>query len=481
MRRRAKTLKTILVPILIFSFLLSLGRPPAFALSTEEERAAGEEFLASVRRQLDLIQDDYANDYINNLGQYITGALENKPFPFQFYVVKDNTLNAFAGPGGYIFFFTGLIDMMDDVDELAAVMAHEIGHVSARHLANRMEQSKAMTIAVLAGMLAGALMGGKAGGAIATGTMAAGIQKQLAYSREDERQADNLGFKYMEVSRFSPAGMTTVMKKLERAAPGGTDAIPPYLLTHPAGPERVSTAEALMSQYTPKPDSKESTDFRKLFPYFKLICIARSMDFQGASRYLSRERERDPESPVVQFGLGVVQKERMDYTRAIEYFEMALKGAPDLTPILIELGEAYQLQGQDRKAIEVAERVLRTDERNKAALYLTASSYQNLEDFSKATVFYERLVSMRPVKDEVYYNLGVCYGRQGKLAVAHYNTGVYFLKTFDFQTARYHLLKADQLAGNDQGLRNRINEAKQSLPRESMFSSTPGQESRNRK
>ncbi|HYQ61575.1 MAG TPA: M48 family metalloprotease, partial [Desulfatiglandales bacterium] len=114
MRRRAKTLKTILVPILIFSLLLYLGRAPAFALSTEEERAAGEEFLASVRRQLELIQDDYANDYINNLGQYITRALETKPFPFQFYIVKDNTLNAFAGPGGHIFFFTGLIDMMDD-------------------------------------------------------------------------------------------------------------------------------------------------------------------------------------------------------------------------------------------------------------------------------------------------------------------------------------------------------------------------------
>jgi beta-barrel assembly-enhancing protease len=480
MRRRAKTLKTILSPILIFFFLLSLGRSQAFALSTEEERAAGEEFLASVRRQLDLIQDDYANGYINDLGQYITRALETKPFPFQFYIVKDNTLNAFAGPGGHIFFFTGLIDMMDDVDELAAVMAHEIGHVSARHLSNRIEQNKAMTIAVLAGMLAGALMGGKAGGAIATGTMAAGIQKQLAYSREDERQADNLGFKYMEESRFSPAGMTTVMKRLERSSPGGTDAIPPYLLTHPAGPERVSTSEALMSQYTPKADSKESAEFRRLFPYFKAICIARTMDFQGANRYLNRERERDPESPVVQFALGVVQKERMDYTRATEHFEKALKGAPDLTPILIELGETYQLQGQDQKAIEVVERVLRTNERNKAALYLTASSYQNLEDFSKAAVFYERLVSMRPVKDEVYYNLGICYGKQGKLAVAHYNTGVYFLKTFDFQKARYHFLKADQLAGNDQGLKNRIHEAMQALPRESIFS-TQSQESKGRK
>ena len=87
---------------------------------------------------------------------------------------------------------------------------------------------------------------------------------------------------------------------------------------------------------------------------------------------MNREREENPESPVVQFGLGVLQKERMDYPMAIEHFEKALKGARDLTPILIELGETYQLQGQDRKAIEIVERVLRTDERNRAALYLTA-------------------------------------------------------------------------------------------------------------
>ena len=480
MRRKTRKLRALVALVVFFCFLLSSAVPPAFALSTEDERVAGEEFRASVRRQLEMLEDGFAEDYINDLGQYITRALETKAFPFQFYLVKDNTPNAFAGPGGHIFFFSGLINMMEEVDELAAVLSHEIGHVSARHLSNRIEQNKTMAIAVLAGMLAGALMGGKAGGAIATGTMAAGIQKQLAYSREDERQADNLGFKYMDDSRFNPEGMIMVMKKLERLAPAGTDAIPPYLLTHPAGPERVSTSEALMSQFVPKGESAESLRFRTLFPYFKAVIFAKSMDFQGANRYFNREREATPESPVIQFGLGVVQKERMDYPRAIEHFETALKGAPGLTPILLHLAETYQLQGQDRKALEVVERVLRTDERNKAAMYLTATSYQNLEDYSKATVFYERLVSSKPVKDEVYYNLGVCYGRLEKLALAHYNSGLYFQRTFDFQKARYHFTKADQLAGNDQGLKNRIYEAVKTLPRESLFSS-PDKESKSRR
>jgi predicted Zn-dependent protease len=470
MKKRTKKLRPVLTSLVILSFLLALVQPPAFAMSTEEERQAGEEFRVSVRKQLDLVQDDFANDYINDLGQYITKALETKAFPFEFYVVKDSTLNAFAGPGGYVFVYTGLIDTMDTVDELAAVMSHEIGHVSARHLAQRMEQGKTMTLAVLAGMLAGALMGGKVGGALATGSMAAAVQKQLAYSRDDERQADSLGFKYMTESHFNPSGMATVLKKLERAAPGGTDAVPPYLLTHPAGPERVSSIEALTSQYTPEPDTKESAEFRRLFPYFKVICIAKSMDSQDALRYLSKEIYKNPDSPLAQFTLGVIQKESMDYSAAIEHLVKALKSAPDLSPALIELGEAYQLQGQDRRAIEVADRVLRTDGRDRAALYLTALSYQNLEDFPKAAVFYERLLSMRPVKDEVYYNLGVCYGRQGKLALAHYYTGIYFQRDFEFQNARYHLLKAEQLAGDDQGLKNRIREAMRALPKGGMSS-----------
>jgi predicted Zn-dependent protease len=472
MKRRTRNPRAVLTSIVIFFFLLSLVEPSAFAMSTEEERQAGEEFRANVRKQLDLVQDDFANDYINDLGQYLTKALETKSFPYEFYVVKDDTLNAFAGPGGYIFVYTGLIDMMSSVDELAAVMSHEIGHVSARHLAQRMEQGKTMSLAMLAGMLAGALMGGKAGGALATGSLAAGIQKQLAYSRDDERQADTLGFKYMTESDFNPAGMTTVLKKLESASPGGTDAVPPYLLTHPAGPERVSTIEAMTSQYTLKPDSKESAEFRRVFPYFKVVCVAKSMDSQDALRYLSKEIDKSPDSPLAQFTLGVIQKEGMDYSGAIEHLVKALKAAPDLSPALIELGEAYQLQGQDRRAIEVADRVLRMDGRDRAALYLTALSYQNLEDFPKATVFYERLVSLRAVRDEVFYNLGVCYGRQGKLALAHYYTGVYFQRVFEFQNARYHLIKAEELAGNDQALKNKIREAMRGLPKGGMFSTT---------
>ena len=204
----------IFIMALFFSF--NSGGFRAFALSIEEERKMGEQFLAQINQSLRLVEDDFANSYINDLGQYLLRSLETKPFPFRFYIIQNGDLNAFAGPGGHIFFFTGLIEAMDEVDELAGVLSHEIAHVSARHLSERMEQSTMVQLATLAGVLLGALVGGEASGAIMTGSMAAVMQKQLAYSRDNERQADQLGFKFMAVAGFDPSGMIVTFKKIKK-------------------------------------------------------------------------------------------------------------------------------------------------------------------------------------------------------------------------------------------------------------------------
>ena len=128
--------------------------PEAFALSVEEERVLGQEFMAKIRKQFNVVDDDFANEYINDLGQYLITPLEIQYFPFRFFVIRDNRFNAFAAPGGNIFVFSGLIEAMERVDELAAVLCHEIAHVSARHLAERIEQSKKIGLASMAGVLA---------------------------------------------------------------------------------------------------------------------------------------------------------------------------------------------------------------------------------------------------------------------------------------------------------------------------------------
>ena len=127
-----------------------------------------------------------------------------------------------------------------------------------------------------------------------------------------------------------------------------------------------------------------------------------------------------------------------------------------MLPILTALAQSYQMQGRDERAIRVLEKALKINERDRTTLLLLAVSYQNLEDYRKSIVFLERLASMKPVNDEVYYHLGMCYGREGKLAVAHYNFGVYFKRTGVLDKARFHFQKAQELAGSDQLLRSKI-------------------------
>ncbi len=452
----------IIIFIAAISLSLSLSyvmSSKAFALSIEEERVLGQEFLAKIRQHFEIVDDDFVNQFMNDMGNYLIKPIKTEYFPFHFYTIKDNTLNAFAGPGGHIFIFSGLIEVMDNFDELAAVICHEIGHVSARHLAQRLEQNKKIALATMAGILAGVFIGGKAAEPMITGSVAAGIQTQLHYSRNDERQADQLGFKYMKSAGFDPAGMISVLKKIEKQSLLGSDEAPAYLLTHPTGPERMSNLDIMLSQYSSGPPKKEAEQFSALFPYFKTIVRAKCLDAHEARRLFDFELKKSPASPIFNFGLGLVYKEELKYAQAIHYIKKASELKPNFIPILTNLGEAYQLNGQNEEAISVLEDALELDGGSKLALFLLGLSYENLEQFEKSAQLFERLASLKPVKNEVYYHLGISYGRQNRLALAHYNFGLYFKKLEKAQEARFHFQKAEALSHDNPDLRIKIREA----------------------
>ena len=452
--------------ILLSTVWLCMAPPNAYPLTVEQERELGREFLAKIRKQLVLVKDDFVNEYVNDLGKYLIKPLETTYFPFDFYVVKNGGLNAFAAPGGHIFVFSGLIEAMDGADELAAVMCHEIAHVSARHLAERIEQSKKISLGTLAGVLAGALIGGQAGGAVMAGSAAAGIQTQLHFSRDDERQADQLGFKYTNQAGFDPAAMITALNKIGRAHLGASK-MPTYLMTHPSGPERMANMDSLLTGYTPKPESKETATFRALFPYLQTVLAVRCRAPEEAEKLFQGELERNPDSPLAHFGLGLVWKESAEYDLAIEHLQKALKTDPGSKLIKRQLGETYQLNEQGTEAVGVLETAAKRDDREDRDLFALAKSYQDQENYAKAIPLYEKLAATQPVKNEVFYNLGMCYGKAGKLALAHQNLGIFYRRMGDEEKAGFHFRKATDLASGDPNLRERIQKAAEGLPSKS--------------
>ena len=449
---------TLILVIALFLLLCPLGlfSTKAFALSIEDERAMGQELLSQVRAYFEFLDDPFADRFINYLGQYLILPVETKFFPFHFYIIKGNDLNAFAGPGGHIFVFSGLIEVMDTVDELAAVLCHEIGHVTARHIAKRIAQAKNIGLAQLAGALAAILLGGEAAAPLLAGTMAAGIQAQLHYSREDERQSDQLSFKYMKPSGFAPDGMISSLKKIEKGSWFGTDKIPSYLLTHPTGPERMSNLDAMLSNYTPGPLKKEAEQLRALFPILKTVVSAKCLAPNDAERLFRRQSGKAPDAYLPHLGLGIVYMRESEYAKAIQELKKSLVAKPDFAPVLRTLGEAYQMNGQDEEALRILQKALLLDDEDIATQYLIGLSYENMGQYKKAIRLFERLASFSPVKNEVYYHLGISYGRLERLGLAHYYFGRYFMKLGQYRKASFHFQKANGLSGKSPTLRKKI-------------------------
>lgn len=445
-------------------FILLSGGLRVFAMSIDEEGKLGKEFLASVRG-LPLIDDAFVNKYLSDLGNYIGQYQDSKPFALNFSIAKDSQLNAFAGPAGYVFVYAGLINSMDEVDELASVISHEIGHVSVRHLSRQAEKGKLVSIGAMAGMLAGALLGGDAGEALMVGSVAGGTQVMLSYSRDDEREADQLGFKKAYLAGFRPESFISALKKIQQSQ-FGSERIPAYLSTHPVDSERMANLEVMGRQFPEPSTTSEVQRFRRLYPLFRTIVRAQTSDPKDAERYFNSDLEKAPDSSLAHFGLGMALQNKGEYERAIEQYGIALNGMDEKTPVLRYMGETYQIKGQTGEAISTYEKLLAIDSKDKSTLYLLAMSYQEAEEYPKAIEIYDRLTLMEPVKEDVFYNLGLCLGRQNSLALAHYNFGRYFKRTGDMENAEFHFKKAGDLATGDQALQDKIRRETEELKKE---------------
>ena len=212
----------------------------------------------------------------------------------------------------------------------------------------------------------------------------------------------------------------------------------------------------MLSNVQRQPEKPETLKYRELFPFYKVSVSAKSGDPQEMEIRFRKQLERDPDSVLAQFGMGIVWQGRSEYERAVQHFREALKSRPDSVPVLRKLAETYQRTGRDKEAIQLLEKALRSDRQDRSSYLLLAKSYQNLEEHGQAIRLYERLLLMKPVKDEVYYDLGVSYGRENRLALAHYNFGLFFKRTGERRKATFHFQKAEELSKGDPGLASRI-------------------------
>jgi len=442
-------LRPFIKPISIFStffIFFSMFLPGlAEGISAKKEQELSEEFLKVVFKRFDIIDDPLIVKYINNIGNRIVATLPPQPFKYHFYVIKEDSYNAFAGPAGHIFIFSGLIEAMDNEEELAGIIGHEISHVVCRHISKRIERSKKISALSLAGIAAGILLGiagaGQAAQAVMVGSQAAGHSTMLAYSREDEMQADEIGLKYLKKAGYNGKELINILHKIKSVQWFGPEQIPTYLTTHPAIDDRIiyiGNWLEINGEKGKKPIQKSSSDFERI----QARLLIKYGDENKVLQKFEAKVTKHPDDPMAHYQYGLIL-ERVGHRKdAIHHLRIALNKNIFDSAILYDLGRIYFLDGRFEEALrslKSAESISSYDPEGRFFLGRTLLALGRLNE--SLSVFND-LIENDPEYNEAFYFIGKIYGKQGNLGDAHLHLGTYYKERGDLKNGIFHLKKA---------------------------------------
>ncbi len=443
-----KILSISIVIALIASSIVT-AVPEGLCITIQEERELSKEFMEVVKTQFPLIEDPIIVDYVNKVGRRILAVVPPQPFEYHFYVLREDVYNAFATPAGHIFFNSGLFAALESEEELAGIIGHEIAHVVCRHISDRIESSKKIGMATLAGMVAGVLLGAggaaAAASAVTVGSVAAGQTAALAYSRQNEMQADQLGLEYLTQAGYSGEGLLTSLKKIRSKQWYGSEQVPTYLTTHPASEERMSYIDSWLHQHHANQAREQAEVGGFELAHTRLVALY--TDEKLALNRFTSALAAAPADPMAHYGLALVLTRLDKWPEAAEHMKKAIEGNAMATPMLQDLGVIYFHDGQYERAFQALS--ASSSEKNpEGQLYLGRTQLE-MGRVAEARETFEKLVRYRPDFTQAYYFLGESSGRLGDMFAAHYHLGQFYQRKGDLKNAGFHLNRALKLATDD--------------------------------
>jgi predicted Zn-dependent protease len=371
--------------------LPDFGSPADAALSKSREAQIGRGVMLQLRNAGVVIDDPFLTEYLSTLGSKLATHANNGEFNFDFFVVKDDRINAFALPGGYIGVNSGLLLASESESELAGVLAHEISHVTQRHIARAAYDNQRNSIVSLAAMLAALVLGAAsdmssdAMTGVVTASQALAAQRQINFTRANEHEADRVGIELMSGAGFDPYGMSSFFEKLGRRYGGSSQIVPELLLTHPVTSERTAEARDRARQLPP---TTHSSSFAYGLTKTRLSALNAATPEAAFAAFRDKANSDAPED---RYGLALAAMRMGLNDNAEGLFRGLIADYPNTMAFRVGRAEAMAASGATGAALEVYADAIRLFPRN---VPLTISYAETLIAAGKPAEAHEVLLDL---------------------------------------------------------------------------------------
>ncbi|MEM9101457.1 MAG: M48 family metalloprotease [Pseudomonadota bacterium] len=441
-----------------YSNLPDIGSSSARILSIKEEQELGDKIMYQVRRSLPLIDDPEINAYVQHLGfKLVAQNADAMNRQFYFFVVDDPSINAFALPGGYIGLHTGFIKATENEHELAGVIAHEIAHVTQRHLARRAELNSNLSLPTIASMIGSVLIAmhnSEAGIAALQATQAGRAQALINHTRSNEAEADRIGINMLESAGFDAMGLVTFFEKMQKSTQY-YQLLPEFLSTHPLSRTRIADARArVTSSRTPYRATTSSYEFVKA----KLDSLL-SKNKNQLKKYLvdSQLAFRNSQTPANRFALALAYYENEKYSEAEEILTELYQDSPDNISFIVNKARVNNQLGKEEESIQILNKGLETFPSNHPLTVALAESYLSQGNANKARLILINHIYVHNESISLYRLLAEAQKRSGNIAEAYESQGQLLYLLGDIHGAKAQFQRALRRKNRDPYLDERVN------------------------
>jgi predicted Zn-dependent protease len=410
-----------------------------------------------------VLEDPQLNAYLNSIGQSLATYADQNGTPFNFFMVRSAAINAFALPHNFIGINAGLLLATEREDELAGVVAHEIAHVSQRHIVRAIADMRRMALPMAAAMIASAALAAasKQGGQAAlVSTMAASAQHQISFTRANEQEADRIGIRFLVKAGFDPRGMSDFFAKLERRSGGLENQIPEMLLTHPRPETRLADTQDRLEA---RPASRSSTRNRKAYELAKARArVLATDDVQTLIREFEATLNQGGSNPefATRYAYALALRQAGRYDQARQQIARLLQNDPDRLAFRLEAAEIALAKGEREQGWRLFEelRQLYPDDFALAMHYGRALATQG--DAKLALRVLRPHLARHATDPSLYQSYAQAAERAGDKAATHATMAEYYYLNGELLPAIEQLevgLRTASLAPNEEArLRSRL-------------------------